>query len=238
MYPKLWPHIRAVFDQGFPQTKQAKKNCVFNLSRLSYIEPDFTSATTTTTPHLPLASSPHTTAIMGRVRTKTVKKSAKAIIERYYPRLTLDFETNKRVCDEIAIIASKRLRNKIAGYTTHLMKRIERGPVRGISFKLQEEERERKDQYVPEVSALDFAQNSESGQLDVDVETKDLLKHLGVSFCPPHFGSLCPVASQSHPLVLLLTMQFDAIPVNVVPVTQVQTTERNGRRFGDRPRRD
>ena len=63
------------------------------------------------------------------------------------------------------------------------MKRIQRGPVRGISFKLQEEERERKDQYVPEVSALDFTQNSESGQLDVDTETKDLLKHLGV--CDP-----------------------------------------------------
>ena len=60
------------------------------------------------------------------------------------------------------------------------MKRIQRGPVRGISFKLQEEERERKDQYVPEVSALDFSQ-SESGQLEVDTETKDLLKTLGVS---------------------------------------------------------
>jgi small subunit ribosomal protein S17e len=50
---------------------------------------------------------------MGRVRTKTVKRSAKVIIERYYPKLTLDFETNKRICDEIAIIASKRLRNKV-----------------------------------------------------------------------------------------------------------------------------
>ena len=145
---------------------------------------------------------------MGRVRTKTVKKSAKVIIERYYPKLTLDFETNKRICDEIAVIASKRLRNKvcipcslatcrtqcnvvgdeandgtvkIAGYTTHLMKRIQRGPVRGISFKLQEEERERKDQYVPEVSALDFTQNSDSGMLDVDQETKDMLKSMGVS---------------------------------------------------------
>jgi len=61
------------------------------------------------------------------------------------------------------------------------MKRIQRGPVRGISFKLQEEERERKDQYVPEISALDFTQNSESGQLDVDQETKDMLKSMGVS---------------------------------------------------------
>jgi len=54
-----------------------------------------------------------TAAIMGRVRTKTVKKSAKVIIERYYPKLSLDFEVNKRICDEIAIIASKRLRNKV-----------------------------------------------------------------------------------------------------------------------------
>ena len=60
---------------------------------------------------------------------------------------------NKCILDEVAIIGSKRLRNKIAGFTTHLMKRIAKGPVRGISFKLQEEERERKDNYVPDVSA-------------------------------------------------------------------------------------
>ncbi|KAK1294613.1 40S ribosomal protein S17-1 [Acorus calamus] len=76
---------------------------------------------------------------MGRVRTKTVKKSSRQVIERYYSRMTLDFHTNKKVIEEVAIIPSKRLRNKIAGFSTHLMKRIQRGPVRGISLKLQEE---------------------------------------------------------------------------------------------------
>ena len=36
------------------------------------------------------------------------------IIERYYPRLSAtDFHTNKKTIDEIAIIPSKRLRNKV-----------------------------------------------------------------------------------------------------------------------------
>ncbi|KAG0093941.1 40S ribosomal protein S17 [Podila epicladia] len=108
----------------------------------------------------------------GRVRTKTVKKASKVLIEKYYPRLTLDFQTNKKIASEVAIIPSKRLRNKIAGFTTHLMKRIQRGPVRGISFKLQEEERERKDNYIPEVSALDIS------AIEIDTETQNLLKSL------------------------------------------------------------
>ena len=103
------------------------------------------------------------------MRTKTIKKASKIMIEKYYTRLTLDFHTNKRICDEIATIPTKRLRNKVAGYVTHLMKRIQKGPVRGISIRLQEEERERRDNFVPEVSLI--------GNFDLEQELTPIRTH-------------------------------------------------------------
>jgi small subunit ribosomal protein S17e len=102
-------------------------------------------------------------------------------VEKYYPRLTTDFHTNKRIIDEVAILPSKRMRNKVAGFTTHLMRRIAKGPVRNISLKLQEEERERRLDFVPEVSAL------EKETITIDPDTRDLLESLG-------YGSLNGIA--------------------------------------------
>ena len=111
---------------------------------------------------------------MGRIRTKTTKRAARLIIERFYGQLSFDFQDNKRVCDEVATIPSKRMRNKIAGYVTHLMRRLERGPVRGISFKLQEQEREKRDNWMPEKSRLD------TPRIQVDSDTKAMLEAIGL----------------------------------------------------------
>mmetsp|Transcript_6579 Transcript_6579/g.15693 ORF Transcript_6579/g.15693 Transcript_6579/m.15693 type:complete len:131 (+) Transcript_6579:83-475(+) len=115
---------------------------------------------------------------MGRVRTATVKRAARQIVEKYYGKMTLDFQINKKITEEVATIPSKRLRNKIAGFATHLMKRIQKGPVRGISLKLQEAERERKMDYVPDRSEVDM------DSIPVDPDTREMLKELNMEHLP------------------------------------------------------
>jgi len=57
---------------------------------------------------------------LGKVRTETVKRAARELIERFPDRFTSEYEANKLQVNELLRAPSKKLRNRIAGYVTRL----------------------------------------------------------------------------------------------------------------------
>lgn len=57
---------------------------------------------------------------MGKVRTETVKRAARELIERFPDKFTNEYELNKKAVNEVVQAPSKKLRNRIAGYVTRL----------------------------------------------------------------------------------------------------------------------
>ncbi len=64
-------------------------------------------------------------AYVGKVRPAYIKRAAMALVEKYPDKFTSDFEHNKRVVGEL-LKTTKRVRNRVAGYITRLIKRRER----------------------------------------------------------------------------------------------------------------
>jgi small subunit ribosomal protein S17e len=58
---------------------------------------------------------------MGKVRTKMIKRTARELLEKYPDLFIWDFEHNKRVVSKLLDVRSKKVRNQIAGYITHLI---------------------------------------------------------------------------------------------------------------------
>ena len=56
----------------------------------------------------------------GKVRTELVKRIAQELVKRFPDKFTTDFETNKKLVESLTNISSTKLRNKVAGYITHL----------------------------------------------------------------------------------------------------------------------
>lgn len=58
---------------------------------------------------------------MGKVRIKLIKRIARELLEKYPTLFTRNFNHNKIVVSKLTSASSKKLRNQIAGYITHLV---------------------------------------------------------------------------------------------------------------------
>ena len=59
---------------------------------------------------------------MGRIKTTLVKRSAEEFLERHPDSFKSKFNDNKAVFKKVSSIGSKKLKNKILGYITRLVK--------------------------------------------------------------------------------------------------------------------
>ncbi|MHA1769811.1 MAG: 30S ribosomal protein S17e [Candidatus Thorarchaeota archaeon] len=59
---------------------------------------------------------------MGSVRPRYIKNAAKNLLALYPDTFTDDFETNKRLVEQLTDVTTKKVRNRIAGYLVRLIK--------------------------------------------------------------------------------------------------------------------
>ena len=62
---------------------------------------------------------------MGGIRPTYIKRVAIELVKKYPDQFTEDFQHNKMKVAELTDVASVELRNKIAGYLTKYLKRVE-----------------------------------------------------------------------------------------------------------------
>jgi len=80
---------------------------------------------------------------IGNVRDTKIKKYAKEIVEKFPDRVSLDFNSNKKLLDETCNIYGKSNRNKIAGYIVTYLKTKD-NTYENIRRELYENKRKRK----------------------------------------------------------------------------------------------
>ena len=58
---------------------------------------------------------------MGKSRKTKIKRLGDEILEHHAEYFTTKFDENKKMVAEVAVIASKKIRNQVAGYITHVL---------------------------------------------------------------------------------------------------------------------
>jgi small subunit ribosomal protein S17e len=58
---------------------------------------------------------------MGKVRPDHVKNLSRKLLECFPKKFNSDFQNNKKMVDELTDVTSTKIRNRTAGYITHLV---------------------------------------------------------------------------------------------------------------------
>ncbi len=74
-----------------------------------------------------------------------IKRLSTELLEKYSNRFTTDFEENKKTILSLAIVRSKVLRNKMAGYITSKLRREADQEKAETSSQIEEEEEEKEE---------------------------------------------------------------------------------------------
>jgi len=64
---------------------------------------------------------------LGKVKTEQIKRVAKELVRRFPGEFSGDFENNKRAVDTLIVGSTVKVRNKIAGYITHVFSGTQTG---------------------------------------------------------------------------------------------------------------
>ena len=59
--------------------------------------------------------------VMGKSRKTKIKRLGDEILAHHAEHFTTNFDENKKMVAEVAVIASKKIRNQVAGYITHVL---------------------------------------------------------------------------------------------------------------------
>ena len=59
--------------------------------------------------------------LLGKSRKTKIKRLGDEILEHHPDYFTSNFDENKKMVAEVAVIASKKIRNQVAGYITHAL---------------------------------------------------------------------------------------------------------------------
>ena len=81
---------------------------------------------------------------MGQIKNTYIKNLTETLLEKYPDKFTEDFKKNKEELEKLIKLESKKIRNLVAGYLVHLVKKSRKLSTLKVSYQVREDESKKK----------------------------------------------------------------------------------------------